>query len=414
MAYATIKTVTSRGKTRYKALIRQKQAGVELPAKVKTFDTESDAQQFIKDSLETLNNRACSDSSEQIIYQNFEPKIVFSNVADVLNWSLANRQSAAHPYSSSMLYACQQPLKYDISRVHPSALSYKHFVSYCEDRAVNGASPSTINTEIQIIIAALKEAAEKLPEQAISTIYLDTYTRDMKKAGHICQSNRRKRRFKQGEADWLFNTAKQFETKHQANLPYTIIIQLLIETCLRLSELFNLKVRDVDFNNKTIKISNLKNTGRSPHKNTFTAKMTDAGMELFKALIKPDLAADARIFPIKGKTFSKYFAELRTAAGLEDFKLHDLRREGISRKFEQGYSVVHIAKLFTGHQDLSTLTEIYIELDAQNALYTISTRQQSDIFSEETKNSALKYFYLNIKPHISQSALDEVLEAFLA
>ena len=236
----------------------------------------------------------------------------------------------------------------------------------------------------------------------------------MKKAGHICQSRRRNRRFKQGEADWLFNTAKQFETKHQANLPYTIIIQLLIETCLRLSELFNLKVRDVDFNNKTIKISNLKNTGRSPLKNTFTAKMTDAGVELFKALIKPDLAADARIFPIKGKTFSKYFVELRTAAGLEDFKLHDLRREGISRKFEQGFSVVHIAKLFTGHQDLSTLTEIYIELDAQNALHKISTRGQSDISSEETKNSALKYFYLNIKPHISQNAFDEVLEAFLA
>ncbi|MGI5308498.1 tyrosine-type recombinase/integrase [Rheinheimera sp. WS51] len=414
MAYAKIKTVTARGKTRYKAIIRQKHAGIELPAKAKTFDTESDAQQFIKESLETLNNHVCADNSEQIIFQNFKPKIIFSNVADVLNWGYANRQSAANPYSSSMLSACRQPLKYDISRVHPSELSYKHFISYCQDRAANGASPSTINTEIQIISAALKDAAEKLPEQAISTLHLDTYIRDMKKAGYICQSSRRKSRFKHGEADRLFNKAKQFETEHIANLPYTIIIQLLIETCLRLSELFHLRVSDLDFINQTIRVSNLKYTKRLTQKSPFTAKMTDAGMQLFKSLISPDFTEDSRIFSIKGKTFSKYFAELRTAAGLEDFKLHDLRREGISRKFEQGFSVVHIAKLFTGHQDLSTLTEIYIELDAQNALHKISPRGQSDISSEETKNSVLKYFYLNIKPHISQNAFDEVLEAFLA
>ena len=413
MAYTSIKPKQLKsGKIRFQVKIRQKNKGVESPAISKTFDTQSEAEQFAAQEMQKLTQRPTSNEQDELIlFKNYEEPKIFLTLADVMTWKSLEFEAAPVKYGRSTIAACKMPLKYDIASVPPNALDYTHLENYCRDRLANGASASTISPEIQRIVAAVKEVARTFPEQNIPIDNLDFYTGKLKKAGYISKANKRKRRFKKGEAEKLFIKAKEFEAKHRTNLPYSIIIELLIETCLRLSELFNIKKSDLDFDNNTIRIATLKRTNRQDQKTDFSAKMTESAMHLFQRLMVIAPSSDDVIFPVKSKTFSKYFTKLRNETGLVDFRLHDLRREGVSRKFEEGYNVVQIAKLFTGHKDLSVLAEIYIELDAQNALHSKSA-QDIDISTSESADLAFKYLCLKIKPQLSDTAWNEVLTAF--
>lgn len=57
-----------------------------------------------------------------------------------------------------------------------------------------------------------------------------------------------------------------------------------------------------------------------------------------------------RIFPINDRTLSKYFTETCRALGIPDLHLHDMRHEGTSALFEEGYAIEQVA-LVTGHKD---------------------------------------------------------------
>jgi integrase len=60
------------------------------------------------------------------------------------------------------------------------------------------------------------------------------------------------------------------------------------------------------------------------------------------------------IFPIHHSTVSKYFTECCRALSIPDLHFHDLRHEGTSRLFEQGYSIEQVA-LVTGHKSWNHL-----------------------------------------------------------
>lgn len=56
-----------------------------------------------------------------------------------------------------------------------------------------------------------------------------------------------------------------------------------------------------------------------------------------------------RIFPIEPGTLSKYFTEAARALSIPDLHLHDMRHEGTSRLFEEGYEIPQVA-VVTGHK----------------------------------------------------------------
>lgn len=63
---------------------------------------------------------------------------------------------------------------------------------------------------------------------------------------------------------------------------------------------------------------------------------------------------DERIFPIHEQTVSKYFKAACDELGIPDLHFHDLRHEGTSRLFEDGYTIEQVA-LVTGHKDWKNL-----------------------------------------------------------
>ncbi|MCV6623511.1 MAG: site-specific integrase [Cellvibrionaceae bacterium] len=61
-----------------------------------------------------------------------------------------------------------------------------------------------------------------------------------------------------------------------------------------------------------------------------------------------------RVFPIRGDSATQAFRRCRERAGIEDFRLHDLRHEATSRFFELGLSIMEVSSI-TGHKDLAML-----------------------------------------------------------
>lgn len=65
------------------------------------------------------------------------------------------------------------------------------------------------------------------------------------------------------------------------------------------------------------------------------------------------------------KYLTTLFPRIKAHAGITGLQLRDLRREGVSRMVEKGYSVLDIA-VFTGHKDIYMLVKIYNAAQAVN------------------------------------------------
>jgi integrase len=61
-----------------------------------------------------------------------------------------------------------------------------------------------------------------------------------------------------------------------------------------------------------------------------------------------------RIFPHHSDAVSRAFQRACQACGIVDLHFHDLRHEGASRLFEQGYQIQEVA-LVTRHRDWKSL-----------------------------------------------------------
>lgn len=81
----------------------------------------------------------------------------------------------------------------------------------------------------------------------------------------------------------------------------------------------------------------------------------------FDILKRQPKTDDPRIFPFNARSVTAGNRRARQSLGIEDLRYHDLRREGASRLFEQGYAIDRVAQV-TGHRDLNTLWRIYTDL----------------------------------------------------
>jgi site-specific recombinase XerD len=67
---------------------------------------------------------------------------------------------------------------------------------------------------------------------------------------------------------------------------------------------------------------------------------------------------------VKVETITTIFPRAKNALGIEDLHFHDLRHEGVSRLFEQGYQIHEVA-LMSGHRDWKMLAR-YTQLKAKD------------------------------------------------
>lgn len=214
------------------------------------------------------------------------------------------------------------------------ALTPQDLVDFCQMRKEEGAGPYTINMEISKLGTAMRYAAAVLrisvPDAVGSARPLLSHL------GLIGGGGKRERRPTEDEVTALLKELKQ---------PYADVVAFGVETAMRRGEIVKLLWTDIDEEKKLILVRNRKDPRKKQGNDQWIPLLGDAW-----DIVQRQPKDNERIFPVHEQTISKYFKEACDKLGIPDLHFHDLRHEGTSRLFEEGYEIQQVA-LVTGHKD---------------------------------------------------------------
>ncbi|OYT40900.1 MAG: integrase [Desulfurococcales archaeon ex4484_58] len=140
-----------------------------------------------------------------------------------------------------------------------------------------------------------------------------------------------------------------------------IIVKLILDTGLRSREILELRVEDIDFNNKTIHVKGSK-YGRER-----IVVITKETLDLIKAWIKlNDLKPRDKLIPLTYSGLYKRLKTLAKRAGIDVSKIrpHILRHTFATEALRRGLNIYSLQRLL-GHSDIRT-TQIYLHLTIED------------------------------------------------
>ena len=147
----------------------------------------------------------------------------------------------------------------------------------------------------------------------------------------------RTRRLKKEELDYLITTLEPYLGQ---------ITVLLIETAMRRGELAKLSLADVDLERRLVHLQDTKNGDDR------TIPLSNRALEAIKYLI--DNAKSDQLLNYSKDQLTDRFIKHCKSIGIENFRLHDLRHEGVSKLFEKGLNMMEVSSI-SGHKDLAML-----------------------------------------------------------
>lgn len=134
---------------------------------------------------------------------------------------------------------------------------------------------------------------------------------------------------------------------YPAKMPLRDLLRFQVASCFRLGETCRLRWDDINEADKTVLIRQRKHPKK---KRDEWAPLLDEAWEI----VQRQPRNGPLIFPLRGDTVSAAVNKAAERAGVEDLHTHDLRHEGISRRFEQGYDITEV-QLMSGHKDIKML-----------------------------------------------------------
>ncbi|UXZ37667.1 site-specific integrase [Cupriavidus gilardii] len=238
-------------------------------------------------------------------------------------------------------------------------------------------SNNTVRLELALLshlfTVAIKEWGIGLPFNPVSNI-----RRPAPGAG-------RNRRLTQEEQGRLLHAVD----KH-SNPMFSWIVRIAIETGMRLSEIATLRTRQVDIARRVVRLDNTKNS--SPRTVPLTAEATRVFTEALANPLRPP-ETELVFFGEPGKDgirrpylFDKAWADAKRAAGLEDFRFHDLRHEAVSRFVEAGLSDQEVSAI-SGHKSMQMLKR-YTHLRAEDLVQKLDRIAQTSRAAPQNEREA--------------------------
>lgn len=228
----------------------------------------------------------------------------------------------------------------DAARLSPADL-----VAFAEARKdEDGAGPYTVNMDISKLGTVMRLAGVHLKINLHDVV---GQARPLLTHMHLIGGGgRRERRPAQDElvriVQWLH--AQRGEV-------YADVVRFAVATAMRRGEIVRLQWDGLDQDKKLALVRDRKDP-RKKAGNDQWVPLLNGSWELAQA--QPRVEGELRIFPIHEQTLSKYFREACAALSIPDLHFHDLRHEGISRLFEQGFDIPRVA-LVSGHKSWNNL-----------------------------------------------------------
>jgi integrase len=314
-------TIVKRG-TKHRAVVRF--AGKTL---TKTFDKVRDADAWIA-ATETDIRKAV------FTPEGFRNELTLSEILV----KHRNEVLALRPYKvnlqASLMFARQ------FEGVTLSQMTHAWWVKAVSSWAVK---PVSAQRYVLNIVSALRAAEDLQWGVKVDWASYDAAMAAMKRQGKLTEGKPRDRRVSDEEIAAI---------KAQITdliLPLADIIDFALLTTMRVGEIARITWADLDQRRKMQMIRDRKDPKRkagNDHEIPLLAGALD--------IIKRQPRTDARIFPWNAESIGKAFAFMAKLARIKGVHFHDLRHEGITRLFEQGFAIDEVA-LVSGHTQWDTL-----------------------------------------------------------
>ena len=196
---------------------------------------------------------------------------------------------------------------------------------YRDDRLTVAAN-QTVKHELGVVRRAMKKGIEW---GYITTVpYLSSPS---------LKGQARTRRLKEDEINMLLNSTDEY-------LSHVIIV--LIETAMRRGELAAITLDDIDLTSRLITLKDTKNGD--------DRIIPISGKALTSINYLINNAISPMLLKYEKEWLTKKFIAHCKCIGIDNFRLHDLRHEGVSKLFEKGLNMIEVSSI-SGHKDLSML-----------------------------------------------------------
>lgn len=252
--------------------------------------------------------------------------------------------------------AVLRTLKAALGNVPLSALNADRLGKYVDQRRAGGAGGVTVGIDLTYIGGILKTASAIWKMPVDQTAVSDARAR----LAHLGVSTKSRERTRRPTAGEIAQLCEHFRAKgSRQRVPMVDVIQFAVATAMRLGEIIGLKWADLNTADRTIIIRDRKHPTEKAGNDQEVPLLGDAF-----DIVQRQPRAGERIFPITEGTVSTLFPRACNKLGIDDLKFHDLRHEGVSRLFEQGYSIEQVA-LVSGHRDWKMLAR-YTQIRAKD------------------------------------------------
>lgn len=331
------KRKTSSG-MRYKAEILIKEKGEIIHRESKTFSKKSIASDWATERELELKSHG---GLEKLKYS----KVTVGNIVQ----RYIDNFRPEGGWGRSKEFDVKKLLTYPLAKKSAIDLSTKDLIAHAKWRKEGNTGPATIANDYVWLLGAFKtiKASAGIP---LDLSVFDDARVILRQHGMIAKPNERERRPTNKE---LWKLSRYFWRKQYRDsrsvIPMFTIMWFQIYSAKRISETCRIEWAD----NNNDKHTGMVRDAKHPRKKVGNHKRFKYSDRAWKIIERwPNI--DDRIFPYDPKSASNAFTKACKKLGIKDLRLHDLRHEGTSRLFEEGYSIEQVA-LHTLHDDWKTL-----------------------------------------------------------
>ncbi|CAN7312825.1 site-specific integrase [Rhizobium rhizogenes] len=339
-------TITARkrkdGSTGYTAQIVKKQKGAIVWREAKTFSKEREAKAWAAYREAELDKPGVLDDLKQ-------PK---NTLADAIDRYTSEKRTIGRT-KEQVLRSIKD---YAIADMDCTTIRSADIVAFADELAKGDRKPQTIGNYISHLAAIFRDAK---PAWGIPLDYSEMQAAQRVLARHekTSKSTKRDRRPTLPELDLLLKHFADRQERAPQSAPMAKIIAFALFSSRRLEEITRIRWDDLDEEHNRILVKDMKHPGQKAGNDVYVDLPAEA-MRVVKTMpkLKPE------IFPYSTDAIGAAFTRACKVLGIttddmpdeERLHFHDLRHEAVSRLFELGNSIPHVAAV-SGHRSWASL-----------------------------------------------------------
>lgn len=348
---ATIqKRKKANGTLSYTAQIRLKSKGKIIHHESKTFDKRKAAEDWAK-------NREVELKNPQALVTASSPRC---NTLTNLLHRYIEEVHPIKPLGVTKRAALERMQRYPMFQKDVLDMTTADIIDFCRYRNTQeNAGKQTINADISYLrtVVAMCKPAWNIP---VCTGFIDEAKPLLRRLNLLGASNKRRRRLENNEYDLLIDALEKHDQDRRSFIPLSKIFRFSIFSMMRLGEVCRITWNDLNREKRTIIVRQRKDPTDKASNDQEIALLGPAW-----DIINDMPIIDERIFPYVAKSITNIFRAHVKRLEITDLRYHDLRREGISRLIELGFSVEEIATV-SGHKNLRTIWEVYTKINTES------------------------------------------------